>query len=37
MTADPILALDDLRVDFTTHDGVIPAVRGVSLTVSPGE
>ena len=33
----PILALDDLRVDFTTHDGVIPAVRGVSLTVAPGE
>ena len=37
MTAAPILALDDLRVDFTTHDGVVPAVRGVSLTVSPGE
>ena len=37
MTADPVLALNDLRVDFTTHDGVVPAVRGVSLTVAPGE
>ncbi len=37
MTAAPILALNDLRVDFTTYDGVIPAVRGVSLTVAPGE
>jgi len=37
MTPSPILALDDLRVDFTTHDGIVPAVRGVSLTVAPGE
>ncbi len=37
MTPSPILALDDLRVDFTTHDGIVPAVRGVSLAVAPGE
>jgi oligopeptide/dipeptide ABC transporter ATP-binding protein len=34
---DPILGLDDLRVDFETPDGPVPAVRGVSLTVAPGE
>jgi len=37
MTASPILTLDDLRVDFTTYDGIVPAVRGVSLSVAPGE
>jgi oligopeptide/dipeptide ABC transporter ATP-binding protein len=35
--AEPILTIDDLRVDFTTYDGVVPAVRGVSLAVAPGE
>ncbi len=33
----PVLALDDLRVRFSTPDGVIQAVRGVSLTVAKGE
>ncbi|MFI4975034.1 MAG: dipeptide ABC transporter ATP-binding protein [Caulobacterales bacterium] len=34
---DPILAIDDLSVRFTTHDGEVEAVRGVSLAVQPGE
>ena len=32
-----VLTLDDLRVDFDTHDGVVNAVRGVSLSVARGE
>ena len=36
-TAAPILAIDDLRIDFATHDGVVEAVRGVSLVVGRGE
>lgn len=33
----PVLTLQDLRIDFETRDGVVPAVRGVSLEVRPGE
>ena len=33
----PILAIEDLRVDFATHDGLVQAVRGISLTVAAGE
>lgn len=33
----PVLAIDDLRVRFDTHDGVVEAVRGVSLRVAAGE
>ena len=33
----PILAIADLKVGFQTHDGVVEAVRGVSLAVAPGE
>ncbi|WP_393101818.1 dipeptide ABC transporter ATP-binding protein [Streptomyces sp. LN325] len=33
----PILELDDLGVVFTTETGEIPAVKGVSLQVRPGE
>jgi oligopeptide/dipeptide ABC transporter ATP-binding protein len=33
----PILAIDTLKVRFDTHDAVVEAVRGVSLTVAPGE
>jgi peptide/nickel transport system ATP-binding protein len=36
-TAEPILALDDLGVVFTTESARVPAVRGVSLEVRPGE
>jgi len=37
MTHEPVLALDQLRVSFTTPDGLIEAVRGVSLTIERGE
>ncbi|TAL37524.1 MAG: dipeptide ABC transporter ATP-binding protein [Phenylobacterium sp.] len=32
-----VLTIKDLRVDFETHDGVVDAVRGVSLSVARGE
>ncbi|MFF4305210.1 dipeptide ABC transporter ATP-binding protein [Streptomyces sp. NPDC001601] len=35
--AEPILELDALDVVFTTETGEVPAVRGVSLQVRPGE
>jgi oligopeptide/dipeptide ABC transporter ATP-binding protein len=35
--ADPILAVDNLTVRFQTHDGLVDAVRGVSLDVGRGE
>ena len=35
--AAPVLAIDDLRVAFSTYDGEIEAVRGVSLAVASGE
>jgi oligopeptide/dipeptide ABC transporter ATP-binding protein len=35
--ADPILAVDRLTVRFSTHDGMVEAVRGVSLNVARGE
>jgi oligopeptide/dipeptide ABC transporter ATP-binding protein len=35
--AEPILAVDGLTVRFATHDGMVDAVRGVSLSVRPGE
>jgi oligopeptide/dipeptide ABC transporter ATP-binding protein len=34
---DPVLAIDDLTVDFETHDGLVRAVRGVSLRIGRGE
>jgi len=38
MTAtEPILAVDDLGVHFSTESGDVHAVQGVSLTVAPGE
>jgi oligopeptide/dipeptide ABC transporter ATP-binding protein len=36
-SSPPVLSIDDLHVRFTTHDGIIEAVRGVSLTVARGE
>jgi oligopeptide/dipeptide ABC transporter ATP-binding protein len=33
----PVLALDDLKVGFETPEGMVQAVRGVSLTVDRGE
>jgi peptide/nickel transport system ATP-binding protein len=33
----PLLAVDDLHVDFSTRNGIVNAVRGVSLMVAEGE
>ena len=35
--AEPILSIDDLKIEFQTHDGIVSAVRGVSLSVARGE
>jgi oligopeptide/dipeptide ABC transporter ATP-binding protein len=37
MTAETLLEVRDLKVSFRTEDGVIPAVDGVSLSLSEGE
>ncbi len=34
---DAVLTIDDLHVAFQTNDGLVDAVRGVSLTVRAGE
>ncbi|MBF0182877.1 MAG: ABC transporter ATP-binding protein [Magnetococcales bacterium] len=33
----PLLHIDTLQVDFRTEAGVVAAVRGISLTIQPGE
>jgi oligopeptide/dipeptide ABC transporter ATP-binding protein len=35
--AEPLLRVRDLRVEFTTDGGVVPAVRGIDLSVAAGE
>jgi peptide/nickel transport system ATP-binding protein len=35
--AAPLLQIEDLKVDFTTEDGVVHAVGGISLAVKPGQ
>jgi peptide/nickel transport system ATP-binding protein len=37
VTADALLAVKDLRVEFPTRQGTLVAVDGVSLTIAPGE
>ena len=34
---EPILKVRDLTVEFSTHDGVVRAVKGIDLDVMPGE
>ncbi|MGL4441687.1 MAG: ABC transporter ATP-binding protein, partial [Bosea sp. (in: a-proteobacteria)] len=36
-TRAPLLAVDDLHVDFSTRNGIVNAVRGVSLNIAEGE
>jgi peptide/nickel transport system ATP-binding protein len=36
-TTAPLLAVNDLHVDFSTRNGIVNAVRGVSLSVAEGE
>ena len=33
----PVLHIDSLRVDFTTPDGTVSAVRDISFSLAPGE
>lgn len=34
---DDVLRIENLNIDFVTDAGAVPAVRGVDLSVKPGE
>ncbi|WP_282828719.1 dipeptide ABC transporter ATP-binding protein [Gulosibacter sediminis] len=34
---EPLLEIRDLKVNFETKDGSVPAVRGIDLTIYPGQ
>lgn len=36
-TETPVASVEDLRVDFHTHRGIVQALRSVTLAVMPGE
>ena len=33
----PVVAIEDLALEFPTYRGVIPALAGISIAVAPGE
>ncbi len=33
----PVLAVSDLKISFSTHDGLVEAVKGISLSVEAGQ
>ncbi len=37
MTAEPVLRVEDLHVDFRTRRGLVRAVQGVSFAIEPGK
>jgi len=37
MSTAPVLDVQDLHVEFTTHGGIVKAVRGASFSVAPGQ
>lgn len=37
MNHDPLLSIDNLHVEFTTHGGTVHAVSGLSIDIHPGE
>ena len=37
MSTNPVLDVQDLHVEFTTHGGIVKAVRGASFSVEPGK
>jgi peptide/nickel transport system ATP-binding protein len=37
IATDPLLAVDDLRVEFPTRHGVLHAVNGISFSIASGE
>lgn len=37
MSGEPLLDVRGLRVSYRTRSGIVPAVRGIDLTVGAGE